>query len=48
MERQNKGWQTVSTCNNENKWMMNGWKEWEDEGVSENNHSRRNEKKGAK
>lgn len=31
------GWQKVSTCNNEHKWMMNGWNEWdltkkEDEG----------------
>lgn len=41
----------VSTCNNDNKRMMNRWNEWdftkkEDEGVQENNHSRKNEKKG--
>lgn len=36
-ESEDKGWQMVSTCNYKNKWMINGWDEWdltkkEDEG----------------
>lgn len=29
MESDDERWQTVSPCNNEYKWMMNGWNEWD-------------------